>query len=53
MGKEAKDIYEFLVYDSAIRKAELLKMKLAKLSEEERKTAEAKIKEILEKYNTQ
>jgi len=46
---QAKQIFEFLAYDSSIRKKELYDKKLAALSPEERKADEDKIKEITEK----
>ena len=48
---EGKKIYEFLVYDSSVRKKAMVDEKLAKLSPEERKDAEAKIKEVHDKYD--
>jgi hypothetical protein len=42
---EGKKIYEFLVYDSSIRK------KLAKATPDEKKTAETKIKEVHDAYD--
>ncbi len=48
---EGKKIYEFLVYDSSVRKKAMVDEKLAKLSPEERKAAEAKIKEVHDKYD--
>jgi hypothetical protein len=47
---EAKKIYEFLVYDSSVRKKTDLDAKLAKLSTEDRAAAEKKIKEITDKF---
>jgi hypothetical protein len=47
---EGKKIYEFLVYDSAIRKKALLDAKLAKATPAEKTEAEAKIKEVQDKY---
>ena len=46
---EAKQIYEFLAYDSSVRKKELYDKKLAALSAEDRKVVENKIKEIADK----
>ncbi len=48
---DGKKIYDFLVYDSSIRKKKMLDEKLAKLSPEERKTQEDKIKEVRDKYD--
>ncbi len=48
-GSGAK-IYDFLVYDSSVRKKAMLDAKLAKLSPTEKATAEAKIKEVVAKY---
>ncbi|MFI5335538.1 MAG: hypothetical protein ACHQ5A_02050 [Opitutales bacterium] len=42
-----KKIYQFLVYDSAVRKAAAVAEKLAKLTPEARAAEEAKIKEAL------
>ena len=47
---EAKKIYEFLVYDSSVRKKALLDSKLAKATPAEKADAEAKIKEVKDKY---
>lgn len=49
-SKEAKAIYEFLVYDVAQRKQPILQEKLKELSPEERKAAEEKVQQVLEKY---
>jgi hypothetical protein len=48
---DGKKIYEFLVYDSSIRKKAMLDEKLAKATAEEKKDAEAKIKEVRDKYD--
>ena len=48
---EAKRIYEFLVYDSRVRKKAMLDEKLGKLTPEEKAAAEKKIAEILLKYD--
>ena len=48
---EAKKIYEFLVYDSSIRKKAMLDDKLAKATPEEKADAAAKIKEVHDKYD--
>jgi hypothetical protein len=48
---EGKKIYEFLVYDSSIRKKAMLDEKLAKLSAQEKTDADAKIKEVRDKYD--
>ena len=47
---EGKKIYEFLVFDSSVRKKALLNSKLAKASASEKAAAEAKIKEVHDKY---
>jgi hypothetical protein len=47
---EAKRIFDFLVYDSAVRKKAVVDEKLAKATPEEKTAAEAKIKEIRDKY---
>ena len=48
---DGKSIYEFLVYDSSIRKKAMLDEKLAKATPDEKKDAEAKIKEVHDKYD--
>ena len=48
---EAKSIYEFLVYDSSVRKKALLDEKLAAAKPEDKTAAEAKIKEVHDKYD--
>ena len=48
-----KKIYEFLVYDSSVRKKAMLDDKLAKLSADDKAAAEAKIKEVHDKYDNQ
>jgi hypothetical protein len=48
---EGKQIYEFLVYDSSIRKKAMVDDKLSKLSADDRTAAEAKIKEVRDKYD--
>ena len=48
---EGKKIYEFLVYDSSIRKKAMVDDKLAKATPDEKKDAEAKIKEVHDKYD--
>jgi cytochrome c5 len=50
-ASDGKKIYDFLVYDSSIRKKKMLDEKLAKLSPEERKAQEDKIKEVRDKYD--
>jgi hypothetical protein len=47
---DAKKIYEFLVYDSADRKKAMVQDKLAKATPEEKADAEAKIKEVTDKF---
>ncbi len=46
---EGKQIYEFLVYDSSVRKKAMVDEKLAKASPAEKADAEKKIKEVREK----
>jgi hypothetical protein len=46
-----KKIYEFLVYDSNIRKKAMFDDKLAKLSAEDQAAAKAKIKEVHDAYD--
>ena len=48
---DGKKIYDFLVYDSSIRKKKMVDDKLAKVTPEEKKAAEAKIKEVRDKYD--
>jgi hypothetical protein len=48
-GSGAK-IYDFLVYDSSLRKKAMVDAKLAKASPAEKAAAEAKIKEVVAKY---
>jgi hypothetical protein len=48
-GSGAK-IYDFLVYDSSVRKKAMLGARLAKASPAEKAAAEAKIKEVVSKY---
>jgi len=50
-NSDGKMIYEFLVYDSSIRKKAMLDEKLAKATPEEKTTAETKIKEVRDKYD--
>ena len=49
---DGKKIYEFLVYDSSIRKKAMLDDKLAKATSQEKTDAEAKIKEVHDKYDS-
>ncbi len=52
IGKsEGKKIYEFLAYDSSVRKKAMVEQKLAKATPEEKADAEAKIKEVHDKYD--
>ena len=48
---DGKKIFEFLVYDSSVRKKAVLDEKLAKATPEEKAAAEKKIKEIHDKYD--
>lgn len=48
---DGKKIYEFLVYDSSTRKKAMLDQKLSALSAAEKAAAEAKIKEVQDKYH--
>jgi cytochrome c5 len=50
-SSEAKQIFEFLVYDSSVRKKTLLDEKLAAAKPEDKAAAEAKIKEVHDKYD--
>jgi len=49
-GSEAKHIYDFLVYDSSVRKKTALDAKLQTLTPDDRKTAEAAIKKVVDNY---
>jgi len=49
---DGKKIYEFLVYDSSVRKKAMLDDKLAKATPQEKTDAEAKIKEVRDKYDS-
>ena len=48
---EGKKIYEFLVYDSSVRKKAMVDEKLAKATPADKAAAEAKIKEVHDKYD--
>lgn len=48
---EGKKIYDFLVYDSSVRKKTMVDSKLAKATPEEKTADEAKIKELHDKYD--
>lgn len=48
---EGKKIYDFLVYDSSVRKKTMVDAKLAKATAEEKTAAESKVKEIHDKYD--
>ncbi len=48
---EGKKIYEFLTYDSSIRKKAMLDEKLAKATPEDKAAVETKIKEVHDKYD--
>lgn len=50
-SSDGKKIYEFLVYDSSVRKKAMLDEKLAKATPQEKTDAEAKIKEVHDKYD--
>ena len=49
-GGSGAKIYDFVVYDSSVRKKAMLDAKLAKLPPTEKAAAEAKIKEVVAKY---
>ena len=49
-GGAGAKIYDFVVYDSSVRKKSMLDAKLAKLPPTEKAAAEAKIKEVVAKY---
>ena len=48
---DGKKIFEFLVYDSSVRKKAMLDEKLAKATPEDKTAAEAKIKEVHDRYD--
>jgi hypothetical protein len=48
---DGKKIYDFLVYDSSIRKKAMLDEKLAKMSPQEKTDSEAKLKEVHDRYD--
>ena len=48
---EGKKIFDFLAYDSSVRKKAMVDEKLAKATADERKAAEAKIKEVHDQYD--
>jgi hypothetical protein len=48
---EGKKIYDFLVYDSSVRKKAAVDAKLAKATPAEKAAAEAKIKEVHDRYD--
>ncbi len=48
---EGKKIYDFLVYDSSVRKKAMLDGKLEKATAQEKTDAETKIKEVRDKYD--
>ena len=50
-GSSGMKIYEFLVYDSSVRKKGMLDAKLAKLSPADKAASQAKIKEVHDKYH--
>jgi cytochrome c5 len=48
---DGKKIYEFLVYDSSVRKKAMLDDKLSKLSATDKAAEDAKVKEVHDKYD--
>ena len=48
---DGKKIFDFLVYDSSVRKKAMVDEKMAKATPQEKAAAEAKIKEIHDKYD--
>lgn len=50
-GDEGKKIYEFLVYDSSVRKKAALEAKLASVDPAQKAAAEAKIQAVRAKYD--
>jgi len=51
-GADGKQIFDFLVYDSSIRKKAMVDAKLAAATPEEKAAAESKIKAIHDKYDS-
>jgi len=49
-GGDAKKIYDFLVYDSSVRKKSLLNSKLKQLPSSEQATQNAKIQDVVGRY---
>jgi hypothetical protein len=49
-SSDAKHIYDFLAYDSSVRKKKALDDKLQTLTPDDRKTAEDAIKAVVDKY---
>ncbi len=50
-SSEGKKIYDFLVYDSSVRKKAMVAEKLAKATPAEKADAESKMKEVHDKYD--
>jgi hypothetical protein len=50
-ASEGKKIYDFLVYDSSVRKKAMLNQKMSQLSPAEKAGAEAKIAEVKGRYH--
>jgi cytochrome c5 len=48
---DGKKIFDFLAYDSSVRKKKMVDEKLAKATPEEKKAAEDKLKELHDKYD--
>jgi cytochrome c5 len=48
---DGKKIFDFLAYDSSVRKKKMVDEKMAKATAEEKKAAEDKIKELHDKYD--
>jgi len=51
-SSEGKKIFDFLVYDSSVRKKKMVDEKLAKATPEEKAAAEKKIAEVHAKYDS-
>ena len=49
-GSSGAKIYDFLVYDSSVRKKAMLDARLAKASPAEKAAVEAKIQQVVAKY---
>jgi hypothetical protein len=48
---DGKKIFDFLVYDSSVRKKAMVDEKLAKATPEDKSAAQSKFKEVHDKYD--